>query len=289
MRRFESRFFTVNIRGKDYRMYYHDECDVGKESIGTIVFLHGVNNQCADFDILAISLLSQRYRIIKPDILGRGKSDWLDLSADYNIEIYTENIICFLESLGVSNAIIFGTSMGGFISILLASKTGSKFIKKIILNDIGPYVEPKKQLLIARLLDKQHEFSSFEEIKNQLVKMFSLVGIGAEENWKIFFRNQIRLKADKKYHMHYDPKIFDLFVKEANEMKGINLWDQWKLIPEMIQIAVIRGKLSPLLTNKIISDMKDIRNDIQILTIEGVGHAPIFYKKEHIDQLCTLL
>lgn len=270
-------------------MYYHDECDTEKEPIGAILLLHGVNNQCADFDILANHLLMQGYRVIKPDILGRGKSDWLDTPADYNIDVYSNNIISLLDFLKVSNITVIGTSMGGFIGILLANKTGTRFIKKIILNDIGPYVEPKKQLAIAKFLSKQQVFNSLEEIKAQLIKTFSLIGIGDEEHWNIFFRNQIRFKNDLKYHMHYDPKIFDLFLEEASKMRGVDLWEEWKAIPLDIELGVIRGKLSPILTNKIVSDMSNIRQDLKLLLIEEIGHAPIFYKEEHIRQLYTLL
>ncbi|MGH8526526.1 MAG: alpha/beta fold hydrolase, partial [Gammaproteobacteria bacterium] len=124
-----------------HRMHYTEWG--APENARVLVCVHGLTRNGRDFDWLA-EALSRDYRVVCPDLPGRGQSDWLEAPADYGVPLYLSDLVVLLGRLDVEQADWFGTSLGGWLGIVMAAQTGTP-IRRLIVNDIGPEV-PKEAL-----------------------------------------------------------------------------------------------------------------------------------------------
>ena len=254
--------------------------EYGAHHSNTIICIHGLTRNSSDYHFLALKLEKNGYRVIVPDIAGRGESDNLNNTHDYNYHFYRDDLLKLADFLNIDECFWIGTSMGGIIAFLL-NEERPYFIKKLILNDIGPQISSKTTKQIHNYLLKIPEiFSSFEEIERKIKLAFTFFGISRKEDWDFFIQHSIKKNDDNTYSFRYDLGIFNSLSDNAElnkELRGEGIWDLWEKLT--MPILLIWGNVSTMLTSDTIKKMQQVRN-MDKITICNVGHTPHFMNEE---------
>jgi pimeloyl-ACP methyl ester carboxylesterase len=233
-----------------------------------VVCVHGLTRNGRDFDPLA-EALSDRFRVICPDLPGRGGSDWLPNPALYEPVSYVQALSHLFAMIGGKVAFV-GTSLGGICGMGIAACPRNP-IARLVLNDIGPYIAEEGLRRIREYLpdpDQQARFPDIDAVERHLRSVHSPFGPMTDAQWAHLARTSARALPDGGYTMHYDPKIASPI--KAAEPKPVELWPVWEKIN--IPTLAIRGETSDLLVAETLARME--RTGARALTIEGVGHAP---------------
>jgi len=194
------------------------------EAARTVVCVHGLTRQGRDFDTLARAM-SDRYRVVCPDVAGRGRSDWLADPAGYQIPAYVADMVTLLARLDAQELHWVGTSMGGLIGLGLVALPGSP-VKKLVLNDVGPVIELAALQRIGTYLGQPLRWGSVEEAADYLWSISASFGPHTREQWLALTRPMLRPDGDG-YKLHYDPGIavpFRAVTPEAARAGEAMLW-----------------------------------------------------------------
>jgi pimeloyl-ACP methyl ester carboxylesterase len=234
-----------------------------------LMCVHGLTRNSRDFDYLAREL-EQDFHLICPDIIGRGRSSWLNNKLGYSIPTYVNQIFLLMMKLGISRFHWLGTSMGGLIGMTLAAMPNSP-IRSMIINDIGPFL-PKESLARIRdaLLFSDRIYLDKAALKFQVKTVYATFGKLTDEQWDHMTHHSGRLQDGGGYRMAYDPGIKAVF--EAQALSDISLWEIWSNIH--CPVLVIRGNESDLLLQETAEKMTTTGPKARLVEIPGVGHAP---------------
>jgi len=250
-----------------------------------LVCVHGVTRVGDDFDNLARAL-SDQYRVVCPDVVGRGRSSWLKNPQLYVLPQYVADMVTLLARVlanGERQTVDwFGTSMGGLIGLGLASLPGSP-ISKLILNDIGPVLDPAALQRIGDYIGQDLRFPSFEE-GAQFIRDVSLpFGPHTDAEWHKLASDVLRQDADGKWVRHYDMGLalpFRSATPESAKADQAMLWAAYDAVK--CPTLLVRGAESDLLSRETAELMTQRGPRAQLVEIAGVGHAPTFLHDEQI-------
>ncbi|PPE66414.1 alpha/beta fold hydrolase [Caldimonas caldifontis] len=257
-----------------HRMAYWEWGDPANGRV--LVCAHGLSRQGRDFDVLA-QALCDRYRVVCPDVVGRGRSDWLDEPMGYQIPTYVADMVTLLARLRAETLDWVGTSMGGLIGMGLASLKGSP-IRRLVLNDVGPTIEPAALARIGTYLGQVHRFETVEAAADYFWSISQGFGPHTREQWLALTRPMLKEVNDDRgraYVPHYDPRIAVPFHATTPEMAAAAqalLWQRYDAV--RARTLVIRGAQSDLLTAQTAQAMSERGPKARVITLPGVGHAP---------------
>ncbi|AIL65750.1 Alpha/beta hydrolase [Rickettsiales bacterium Ac37b] len=266
------------VQGKDarHKMAY---MEWGSENKEVVICVHGLTRNSRDFDYLAQEL-SKTYRVICPDIIGRGKSDWLEDHNLYNYDTYVSDMKQFLQYLNIPEINWIGTSMGGLIGIILSASDDKKVIKNMVLNDIGPFIPEKSLQRIAKYISINPKFSSLAQAERYIRDILSPFGIKKDEDWKYITMHSILEDSNGNIILAYDPAISKVF-SQADALKDIDLWNLWDKV--CANILVLRGTLSDVLEQKTAEYMVKNKDSALLVEFQDIGHAPALMSSEQIS------
>lgn len=251
-----------------------------------VVFcVHGLTRNAHDFDYLA-NALQKHYRVVCPDMPGRGQSDWLQNPLQYGYPLYAADCLALLHHLGIAACNWVGTSMGGIIGMMVAGFQPHR-IKRLVLNDVGAVVAAEGLKRISGYAGKKMVFSNREEAEIILRELFTSFGIHDEAHWRHVFTSSLQQGADGRWHMHYDPNIIVPLKKDLDEPKDIDLAGLWKMVH--CPVLIIRGAESDLLRRETAQKMHNERPNVTLVEIEGAGHAPALMEDSQIDMIANWL
>jgi pimeloyl-ACP methyl ester carboxylesterase len=254
---------------------YTEWGDPNNENI--VICVHGLARNSRDFDYIAASL-AKNYRVICPDVVGRGQSRWLTDKSLYNYNTYVEDMVALVDYLGGKPVNWIGTSMGGLIAIFMLQKY--QYIKKLVLNDIGPFIPKEALQRIAKYVSVNPSFDNLEECKAHLKKILVPFGIQEEEHWDHLTKYGFR-EENGKYYLHYDPAIGAAAFQDGSE--SIVDFDAWSLWPNITcPVLVLRGEKSDILNQETYEKMLQTHHDIKGVEIPNVGHTPALLTKDQI-------
>ncbi|WP_176649856.1 alpha/beta fold hydrolase [Duganella sp. SG902] len=266
-----------------HRMAYKEWGDESNPNV--LVCVHGVTRVSDDFDNMARALAGD-YRVICPDIVGRGRSDWLKNPQLYRIPQYVSDIVTLLarvlpdaESQKVD---WFGTSMGGLIGMGLASLPGNP-IRKLVLNDIGPVLAPQALQRIGDYIGQDLRFDSFEDGAKFIRDVSLSFGEHTEQEWHKLATDVLRQDKDGKWVRHYDMGLalpFRSATPESADADQAMLWAAYEAI--QCPTLLVRGAESDLLSPETARLMTERGPKATLVEIPNVGHAPTFI---HDDQI----
>ncbi len=245
-----------------------------------IICAHGLTRNSHDFDKIA-QILSKNFRVIALDYPGRGVSDSFKTKEHYNYQVYVKETVLFLKKLAINNCIWLGTSMGGIIGMVLASKYPN-LIRAMILNDIGPFISSKSLIRIGQYASQVPSFIDLTSAKQHLQLIYSQFGISNEEDWDHLTKYSFIKNQDGKYIMNYDPNIVHAMKANSNSLKDVDLWRIWHKI--ICKLLVIRGAKSDILSQNTIDEMQKTKN-FDLYIVEYVGHAPSLMNDDQINYL----
>lgn len=266
---------------ESYRMFY---TAWGVQTVGckTMVCVHGLNRNGRDWDFVGRHFASLGYYVVAVDIVGRGNSDYLKDPVAYDVQFYVADILNLINTLNLGQIDYVGTSMGGLIGMAIAALPAHP-IKKLVLNDIGPEIEISGLKRIASYTNNQPDFKTYAEARAYLMQIASNDGNLPDDIWDFYTLTSFQKNANGNYELKRDVNISKPFVSNNVGDKNLDLWSYWENVN--IDVLVIHGAISDLLSERTILKMQEINPKTQKVNIPGVGHAPYLYSDYHMQLL----
>ena len=262
-----------------HRMAYSEWGDADNPNV--LICAHGLTRVGRDFARLAHALLD-RYRVVLPDVVGRGRSAWLRDPNAYVLPQYANDMVTLIARLNVESVHWLGTSLGGLIGLALAGQPDSP-VTRLVLNDVGPRVNPEAIARIGEYVGKPVRFANVEEAVDYVTLISLGFGLRNRDEWREITQSVV--KADGgAFTMHYDAKLalpikaMTPQVAQASEAALWNLYDQIRC-PTLL----IRGEKSDLLSRETAAAMTQRGPRAQLVEFAGIGHAPMFIDPAQID------
>jgi pimeloyl-ACP methyl ester carboxylesterase len=246
----------------------------------TLLCVHGLTRNGRDFDFLA-KALSDTHTIVCPDMVGRGQSDRLKTPLGYNFAQYVNDCTALIARLDVASVDWIGTSMGGLIGLMMAALPNSP-IKRLIINDVGPFIKADAMAYIRDYAVTNPSFATFEEARNFLKTAYA--SFASKEMpwfWDHIAQHSVQQQEDGTYALLCDPGVAAGIPGGA--VQDVDLWSLWDKIT--CPILVIRGKNSQILEEDTLQEMKKRQPQMDIYEVDGVGHAPSLAEENQIARV----
>ena len=236
-----------------------------------VLCLHGLMRNSRDFGALAAQLAA-RYRVIVPDVRGRGFSARDPNYNNYQIPVYLEDLLRLLAGLGAARVSIIGTSMGGLMAMVLAAMH-PQLVSRIVLNDVGPEVDPAGLERIRGYAGRAAPVGSWPEAIAQLRADYAAAWPNlSDARWDEIARLSYRANAQGVPEVDADPLIREPLKSSA--AAAPDLWPLWRSLAR-VPILVIRGAHSDILSVTTLARMQRERPGLEVLTVANRGHAPL--------------
>lgn len=240
-----------------------------------VMCVHGLTRNGRDFDRLAIAM-SKDFRMIEVDVAGRGRSGWLADKDAYGYDTYLRHMDALLGYRGLEQTDWIGTSMGGLIGMMLAARDESP-IRRLVLNDVGPFISKAALERIATYVGTDPRFTSLQEAAEYLKEIHAGFCVPDEAGWSELTLHSTVRQEDGTYALHYDPAIAKAF---QGPLQDVDLWELWDRID--CPTLVLRGAESELLTRETAEEMVRRGPRAELVEFEGCGHAPSLMSEDQI-------
>lgn len=250
-----------------HRMAYTEWGDPRNPRV--VICAHGLTRNGRDFDFLA-QALADDYRVVCPDVVGRGRSDWLGVKADYGFPLYVADMITLIARLDVETVHWVGTSMGGIIGMLIASQPHTP-ISRLVLNDVGPVITAASLRRIGQYVGTAPRFASMAEAEAYIREVSAPFGPLTDAQWHHLTAYTVR-PVEGGFAMIYDPGIGEPF-RQAPLLLDVDLWQVYEGV--RCPTLAIRGAESDLLERATHQAMAARGPRARLAEIDGVGHAPM--------------
>jgi pimeloyl-ACP methyl ester carboxylesterase len=238
-----------------------------------LVCVHGLTRCSRDFDFLAQALAAD-YRVVCPDVVGRGRSDWLRNPSLYGIPQYCADMTALLARLDAECVDWIGTSMGGLIGMALACQPETP-IARLVLNDVGPVITAASLVRIGSYLGAAPRFDDIGQAEAFVRLVSAPFGTFSDEQWRHLTVHVTRIAADGKVEFAYDPGIALPFreMQAAAAGKDVEMWPLYDGVA--CPTLLLRGASSDLLTHETALQMTTRGPRARLVEVPGVGHAPM--------------
>jgi pimeloyl-ACP methyl ester carboxylesterase len=258
------------------REIHYTEWGAGQDE--TVVAWHGLARTGRDMDDIAAHL-SRRWRVICPDTLGRGLSQWSPHpEREYCLDFYSKLAVVLLDKLRVNECHWLGTSMGGALGIQLAAGALKGRIRRLVLNDIGPQLAAAAVERIRTYAGNPPAFERMSELEQYFRTIYRPFGSLSDEQWRKLTETSARRTADGKVTPHYDPKMVLQFEHYPADYA---LWEAYDAID--VPTLCLRGENSDLLLPDTAEKMRRRGPHAVVVTIAGCGHAPALNVPDQFD------
>lgn len=285
-----------------HKISYTDWGDPTNERV--VICVHGLTRNGRDFDFLAQALLDD-YRVICPDVAGRGRSDWLYNKTDYAYPQYMADMNALIARVtaapaaagwlgklaaklsrrhGTRSLYWVGTSMGGILGMLLASRPNSP-IRKLVVNDVGPLIPKASLERIGMYVGKDPRFKTLDELVTYIRTVSAPFGPLTDAQWHHLTVTGARQHADGSWGMSYDPDLAAPF--RQGPVPDVDLWTYWDTIT--CPTLVLRGAESDLLLRSTAAEMQTRGPRARLVEFAGIGHAPMLMADDQIKTVKDFL
>ena len=242
-----------------------------------LLCVHGLTRNGRDFDPLARAL-QDSYRVICPDIVGRGDSDWLGQNEGYGYPQYCADMAALIARMGVEEVYWLGTSMGGIIGMLMASKPHTP-VQRLLLNDIGPHIPAAALRHIGSYAGADPVFADLDAAAAYFREVYAGFGDLTDAQWRHMVGHGVRQRGDGTYGLNYDPAIGTPFRREP--IRDVDMWVVWDAVT--CPTLVIRGAKSDLLRAETACEMTRRGPSAEIIELSGFGHAAALMSTDQIS------
>lgn len=284
-----------------HRMAYWQWGDANSPHV--VLCVHGLSRQGRDFDALAQAIVARaggHVRVVCPDVVGRGRSDWLRDPNGYQVPLYAADMVALLMQLHGQAPIerfdYVGTSMGGLIGLILAGHRELPLpvpVHRLVLNDVGPAIDAGALQRIGLYLGKVGRFASLQEASDAMWAISQTFGPHTPAQWLALSQHMVApaaqrtadgaaklsvdAPADGPLVLHYDPAIAVPFRAITPEIAAQGEAVMWSLYDAITAPTLLtRGAQSDLLSPDTAHAMTQRGPRAQRVEFEGVGHAPTF-------------
>jgi len=283
MQRYEDRYFQSS---DGQRLYFRDYAASLANHPTPVLCLPGLTRNSKDFETLANVLANER-RVISPDLRGRGLSEYDCDWRNYHPAQYMADILLLLEQLEVSRVVIVGTSLGGWMAMLMSHER-PEAVTGVVLNDIGPEANAEG---LARVVNTTGTLETVDRFSDAIQQTRSCYEIAfpdwSDEQWHRYTQSTYRERSDGKFDLDYDRNI----GRAAREgVSGIRQ-EPWQMFDSLSKkpALLLHGTLSDILTDDIIVKMRDHKPDLRVATVPNRGHAPLLDEQEAIDAITDFI
>ncbi len=267
-----------------------------------VLCVHGLSRQGRDFDELAKAIVDRAggaIRVVCPDVVGRGRSDWLRDPMGYQIPTYAADMLALLGQLHAHAPITqldwVGTSMGGLIGTVVSGQPGLPLpvpVRKLVLNDVGPVIQWEALQRIGTYLGNTGRFASVDQAADAMWAISTSFGPHTREQWLALSRYMVKPLAGEgdAVTLHYDPAIavpFRALTQEAALQGEALLWQLYDGI--QARTLLLRGAQSDLLSRETAQTMTQRGPHATLIEFEGVGHAPTLVTPSQIEPVLSFL
>lgn len=266
---------------KLYCRNYTAQSETADVNQTTVVCLPGLTRNSADFHSLCL-VLRKKYRVISVDFRGRGKSAWDPNPENYQPLTYAVDVEALIRSLNLKKVILLGTSLGGFVSLLIAANQPA-YLSGLVFNDFAPSLEIEGLERIKSYVGKNRDLTiSWAEALEQ-TKLNNSHGFPKLNNgeWLSFTKNLYRVNKDGNLELNYDPNIAIPFHSVDSQGVSVDLWPVFDSIAST-PLMLIRGALSDLVTKETAQEMARRAPDMEYLEVPDSGHAPLLNDSQSI-------
>ena len=267
-----------------YREYPGDERAAERSPI---LCMHGLTRNSRDFADLAEHLSAQGWRVIVPEMRGRGFSDYAPDSSTYNPLQYVADVEKLLSELAIERFISIGTSMGGLMTMLLAAAKPGR-LEAVVMNDIGPQVETAGLSRIGGYVGQgrsyptwMHAARSIAAVHGEAFPDFDL------DQWLEMAKRTLVVSQNGRISYDYDMAIAEPFSQPGNAAPD-NLWLAYEALRD-VPMLLVRGELSDLLSPETVKQMSVRNPKMKLVTVPRVGHAPTLDEPEAREAIDALL
>jgi pimeloyl-ACP methyl ester carboxylesterase len=235
-----------------------------------VVCLAGLTRNSIDFHQLALHLSAAGHRVLAPDYRGRGKSSYDPDWKNYNPFTHLGDVDTLLTVLNLHRVVMIGTSFGGILSMAL-SVTRPTVLAGVVLNDVGPKIDPEGLARIAGYVGTKIEFSSWDDVARQMMHMFSPAYPDfTEADWMASAKDSFRINEDGMIVPDYDLALGKALAEAG---PGPEMWPYFAALKDVPTVA-IRGALSDILSETTFQRMQDMHPDLVGITVPNRGHTP---------------
>ena len=288
--------------GAGHRMAYWEWGDA--DSAHTVVCVHGLSRQGRDFDVLAQALVARAeqagstVRVICPDVVGRGHSDWLPDPQGYQLPTYAADMLALLAHLQPQTLDWVGTSMGGLIGLAVCAHAPSvgATVRRLVLNDVGPVIQWEALARIGTYLGRAVQFDSLQQAADAMWLISSSFGPHTPAQWLELSRHMVKpivggqAGGQACVALHYDPAIAVPFMSITQESAAQGEALLWQLFDGIrAQTLLVRGAQSDLLSPLTAHQMTQRGPKARFVEFAGVGHAPTLIAADQVDAVASFL
>jgi pimeloyl-ACP methyl ester carboxylesterase len=261
-----------------HRMAYAEWGDPHNPRV--LVCVHGLTRVGRDFDRLARAL-ADRFRVVCPDVVGRGCSDWLRNPMHYAVPQYVADMVTLIARLNVKTVHWVGTSMGGLIGISLAGLKDSP-VARLVINDVGPRLDAAALARIGTYVGLPIRFAGLDEAIDYVMTVAAPFGLRSRDEWREITEPALRRDGDG-WVLHYDPRIAEPFRSVTSQSAAAGEAALWALYDAIACPTLLtRGAQSDLLTRETAAEMTQRGPRARLVEFSGVGHAPMFFDDDQI-------
>ena len=253
-----------------------------------VLCLHGLTRNSRDFESVAPFIAGQGWRVIVPDMRGRGKSDYSEDSTTYAVPTYIADVLALLQQEGIARFVSVGTSMGGLMTMLIAQAM-PQLIAGSLLNDIGPVVDPAGIDKIRTYLGQGRSFPTWMHAARALEEVHGASHPSFDtEDWIAMAKRGMTLCTNGRIAFDYDMKIAEPFNAADENAVPPDLWPAFEALAKK-PLLLVRGGLSTLLTEEAFAEMQRRAPDADTVTVADAGHAPTLDEPEVRAAIASLL
>ena len=263
----------------------------------TVVCVHGLSRQGRDFDVLAQALVAKaggNIRVVCPDMVGRGQSDWLADPMGYQLPTYAADMLALLAHLKPRTLDWVGTSMGGLIGMAVCAHAAAVgvTVRRLVLNDVGPVVQWDSIVRIATYLGKSMQFASLQQAADAMWAISTSFGPHTPAQWLELSRHMVKPLPEGQagVTLHYDPAIavpVRAMTQETAAQGEAALWQLFDSITA--QTLLLRGADSDLLSRETAAQMTQRGPKACVVEFAGVGHAPTLIADDQVQAVTGFL
>ena len=234
-----------------------------------VIAWHGLARTGRDMDDIAAHL-AQRYRVICPDTIGRGLSQWSpDPEREYCLAFYVRLAAALLDQLGIARCHWLGTSMGGAIGLVGAATALRGRVRRLVLNDSGPQTAAAAIERIRSYAGNPAAFATVTELEQYFRTIYKPYGAMSDGQWRRLTETSTRRLPDGRVTPHYDPSMVMQFTHHTDDYER---WSEWDHLD--IPVLCLRGEHSDLLLPDVAEQMRRRGPQAVVAEIKGCGHAP---------------
>jgi pimeloyl-ACP methyl ester carboxylesterase len=291
----------------EHRYTSHDGLTLYYRSYGqgdsTLLCLPGLSRNCKDFEEIA-ERFSDRWRVITPDLRGRGQSGWDPKPSHYNPGVYVRDTWKLLDDLDIRQVALIGTSLGGLMAFIMGDQQPER-LRGVIINDVGPEVPAEAVSRILQYVGRTPPAPGWQAAAASVREAYDLAMPGmSEQFWMDYTRKSRRENPDGSIVPDMDPAIGDALRKSQWVLKILRFLRKIKLLKKIAGVKIdpwdsfrsmtmptllIRGELSDVLLPDTVQRMQVLKPDLAVVTVADRGHAPLLDEPEAAGAIDTFL